>query len=585
MINPRPNGARAAPSAAETNPKQPPEAPRAEAKHVSGTAIAAHTYGTQTPPSLDDEIARILRVWAKNPDIFAWDVFGIRLWSRQVEIVRAVAAFSRTAVATGQKVGKSICAAILAFWWIIIHPEGNVIMTAPTAPQVRNTLWKEIRRLHEFATKRLEKIGGFGGRVYKLPEIGFKDSRERQVIIGRATNQPTRMQGASGAEQLYIVDEVSGVSPEIIAAIDGNLMGGGRILILGNPNFNNGVLYDAFHSKKDLYYRVQVSSEETPNYRSKKNIIPGLATYKEIVQRRRIWGRDGKGYENNPEYQIRVQGRFPSSADNQIVSAWLVDLAEQRWQAFAGAMINEIGVNPERYHSDEQVRSIVDRAFEDPTFAPLVIAVDPKREGRDSMVVQPRRGSRVYLPEEFTEELDGPAARIRILDVVRRYRRGTEWTHVLIDRTGLGNAPFDFMVEIAEKERIHVYSVTWGGAARKTEKDLAGIDTFKTYADLRAELMFEVERRLRTDLIMQPHQRRRDDLLAPRYRFGEHNELVVEKKEQTKKRIGGKSIDFYDALAMSLAINPDTFEPPPPEDYRPLHRATPRYGSSDRGYG
>jgi phage terminase large subunit len=583
VIRTRPNGARAAPLADET--KQPKEPPRAEAKHVSSTAIAAHTYGTQTPPSLADELARLLRVWEKHPDIFAWDIFGIRLWSRQIEIVRAVARFSRTAVATGQKVGKSICAAILAFWWIVIHPNGNVILTAPTAAQVRSTLWKEVKKLHELAGERLKHIGGFGGTAFKLPEIGFKDVEGHQLIAGRATNQPTRMQGASGDEQLYVVDEASGVSDDILAAIDGNLMGGGRLLLLGNPNHNSGALYDAFHSKKDLYYRIQVSSEETPNFIARKKVIKGLAEYREIMQRRQIWGRDGKGYENHYQYQVRVQGKFPSSAANQVVSAWIIDLAEQRWQAFAGALLDNAGIGPEQYHSDPNIRAQVDAIFLDPEYAPLVLGVDPKREGRDSMVVQARRGSRVYLPDEFTEELDGPQAKERVLEVINKYRRGNEWVHVLVDRTGLGNSPFDFLKIIAEKERIYLYGVVWGGAPRKTEKDLAGEDSFKTYQDLRAELMFEVERRLRTDLIMQPFQRRRDDLLAPRYHLGRHNELIVENKEQVRKRLNGKSCDFYDALAISLAINPDTFEPPPQEDYRPIHRATPRFGSSSRGYG
>jgi hypothetical protein len=248
-------------------------------------------------------------------------------------------------------------------------------------------------------------------------------------------------------------------------------------------------------------------------------------------------------------------------------------------------LLDNAGIGPEQYHSDPNIRAQVDAIFLDPEYAPLVLGVDPKREGRDSMVVQARRGSRVYLPDEFTEELDGPQAKERVLEVINKYRRGNEWVHVLVDRTGLGNSPFDFLKIVAEKERIYLYGVVWGGAPRKTEKDLAGEDSFKTYQDLRAELMFEVERRLRTDLVMQPFQRRRDDLLAPRYHLGRHNELIVENKEQVRKRLNGKSCDFYDALAISLAINPDTFEPPPQEDYRPLHRATPRFGSSSRGYG
>jgi hypothetical protein len=370
------------------------------------------------------------------------------------------------------------------------------------------------------------------------------------------------------------------MSDAILAAIDGNLQGGGRLVILGNPNHTNGALYDAFHSKKDLYYRIQVSSEETPNFRSRKTVIPGLASYKEIMLRRRVWGRDGKGYESHPEYQVRVLGQFPSSAENQVVTQWLVDRSEERWSAFAGQWLEQHGISIEAYHEDQRTRDRVEALFLDSTDA-LVLGVDPKRDGADSMVIQPRRGARIFVPEEFTGVMDGPASAGYVLDVVRRYRRGLERVTIIIDRNGLGNSPFDFLCQVADKEMLDIYGVVWGGSARKREDDVPG---YRTFRDLRAELMFEVEKRLRDDLIMQPYQRRRDDLLAPRYRFGLHNELVVEDKQAIRKRLG-KSCDFYDALALALAVNPDTFTPAPDPGYRAMQRRMPRYGANTRGYG
>jgi hypothetical protein len=66
---------------------------------------------------------RLLERWGNSPDVFAVDVLGISPWSKQVELLRAVAAHDRVAVRSGHKVSKSNSAAILALWFVLTRDE------------------------------------------------------------------------------------------------------------------------------------------------------------------------------------------------------------------------------------------------------------------------------------------------------------------------------------------------------------------------------------------------------------------------------------------------------------------------------
>lgn len=208
--------------------------------------------------------------------------------------------------------------------------------------------------------------------------------------------------------------------------------------------------------------------------------------------------------------------------NSPIVTADVLDVAERRWR---------------------HVRTSVQQ--------PLVIGVIPRADGANSMVVQARRGNRVYRPDEFTEDMDGQTARDRVLDIVNQYRLDDEQVHVLMSRTDLGNTPFDFLKLVANRENIALYSVLWWAKppARSGTQESLGFDC------LRSSLMFEVKKRLCAGIAMQQHERRRKDLLAPIGAVDASGKYVAESREETRRRTG-ETVPFYDALALTLAIEP-----------------------------
>lgn len=104
-----------------------------------------------------DTLSRVLEMWGKSttkpghPAEWVRQAANIKLWSKQVEICTSVMENNKTAVQAGHGVGKSMCAAVIADWWIDIHPVGEafVISTAPSTKQIHAVLWAEMARIHD----------------------------------------------------------------------------------------------------------------------------------------------------------------------------------------------------------------------------------------------------------------------------------------------------------------------------------------------------------------------------------------------------------------------------------------------------
>src|SRR5687768_11704565 len=94
--------------------------------------------------------------WRKDPAAWASKRAGIELWSKQREIIESVRDHPKTAVASCHQIGKSFVAATTVCWWLDTHLPGEafVVTTAPTAPQVKAILWREINRVHTQAGLR-----------------------------------------------------------------------------------------------------------------------------------------------------------------------------------------------------------------------------------------------------------------------------------------------------------------------------------------------------------------------------------------------------------------------------------------------
>ena len=419
-------------------------------------------------------------------------------WARQREILEAVARYPRVAVRSGHKIGKSNSAEIIAHWWSETRPDGWVIQTSSSGRQVKAILWEEFVKLYHRAKWKP------GPPPAVDPGTGYRSSAGARVQ-GFATNEPERMAGFSGANLLFILDEASGIPEPIFEAVEGNRAGGARVVMFSNPTQTSGTFYDAFHSKRQFWHCIHVSSEESPNVLEGRAVVPGLAMADWVAEKKLEWGVE------SPLFQVRVRGNFPKQGSSAVVDLGLVEAAVERWK------------DPEAVLED----------------GPLELGVDPARFGDDESVIAPRRGQRILELRAF-QGLDGVQLAGRVLEAIRELRRpGDPLPMVKVDAIGVGASCADQLRSFNHRELVLVEV----NSSRSATDD----DSHR----LRDQLWFGIADFLKEGGAIPPDDKLARDLLAPEYRFDSQGRRQVESKEETKKRLL-RSPDRADAVALAI---------------------------------
>jgi hypothetical protein len=334
-----------------------------------------------------------------DPEAFALEVLGMKLTDQQTPILHAVRDHVRVAVASGHKIGKSVTDAIVALWFFCSFEEARVVMSSVTSRQVDQILWRELRILHRRAIKPI------GGELHALARSGLK-SLDFREIVGFTAREAEAVAGISGKNLLYILDEASGIGDDIKEAIEGNRAGGARLLMTSNPTKDEGFFFDAFHKLKQSktnpegVYCLQLSSEDSPNVKAGRVVVPGLAEVGWIEEKKREWGED------SVLYQVRVKGLFPTKESGKCISLHRIELAEQRWK-------------------------------DAPCEGVLTIGLDPAGDGGDGdeSVFAPRRGLRVFDLLAL-RGLSAEAHLVHLKAIIREHQVPGERPIVVLDREG-----------------------------------------------------------------------------------------------------------------------------------------------------
>lgn len=247
---------------------------------------------------------QLLKIWKENPVVRHYQFSDKKLWSKQEEALWAYRKHKRLAIKSSNTVGKSFIIADIAMDFLTVNYPAKVITTAPTWPQVEDILWKEIASYYHNS-----KIP-IGGTLLKT-ELAFN---EEWFAVGVSTDEPVRFQGRHSPNLLVLVDEASGLKPEIWDIIDA--LHPSKIVAVGNPLENSGRFFDCFSSS--LWHTMTISSKDAIEWQKVHGVIPGLVTQEWVNDMREIHG------ERSAYYQIHVNGEFPEEGENSLISrAWL----------------------------------------------------------------------------------------------------------------------------------------------------------------------------------------------------------------------------------------------------------------------
>jgi len=301
---------------------------------------------------------------------------------------------------------------------------------------------------------------------------------------------PDALQGFHGDYLLFIVDEASGVDPKIFEPVEGALTGAGnRILIQGNPTQTSGYLFDSWNNDKSRWNRLRFNSETSP-------LVD--ADYPATMAQK--YGQD------SDIYRVRVLGLFPRAAINQLISQELVDEAMGRH------------LQPDAYQH-----------------AARVLGVDVARFGDDMTTWIHRQGLYAHSikswPSIDTMTLAGNIA----LEI-----KNHNLDMVFIEDVGIGAGVVDRLTQLGLGNKIA--SINPGKQAHDAEQ----------FYNLRTEMWWRAKEWLESGGAIPPHDDLVRELTAPVYGFDSKNRIQLERKDDTKKRVG--SPDFADALTLTHAF-------------------------------
>ena len=428
---------------------------------------------------------------------FAEEYLGISsLYSKQKEILNTINQQKYIACKACHSSGKTFASAIAAIAFLITRPNSIVILMSPTHRQSKRIIYAQIKKLLETPLGK-----NFGGKI-NAESYHLGPKWYMQIV---SPNSPTNLQGFHADGGVFVVvDEADGeeFSREVLDASSSLVTTDScKHLSIGNPVNPSGWFYDRFKDGTPWDNgRMTISAFDTPLFTGEQVVLPhdSVITPQWVHDRALEHGKDSWFYES------RILGEFPKSAPTQLIS--LLDVEN--------AMVRPVSFS--EYTS---------------------IGCDVARHGDDKTVIVAIVGNhvKVLYEESATDEIE-LAERIIQLDKDMNINRG-----IGIDASGgYGGGTIDYL----RKQGVDVTEVSFGGSPLS-----AGKDRFK---NKRSELWWMLRDFIRNDAQLQDiPEELKEDLIASMYSHDSADRVVVERKEDVKKRIG-RSTDYADSVIVAL---------------------------------
>ena len=167
-------------------------------------------------------------------------------------------------------------------------------------------------------------------------------------------------------------------------------------------------------------------------------------------------------------------------------------------------------------------------------FGPLLVGVDPARFGDDRTCIIRRRGRIAYNLEVYTKK-----DTMEVAGMVHSIIVKENPDRVFIDIGGLGAGVYDRLKELGHAD--HIVSCNSGSVALDQQR----------YVNRRAEMWGLCKEWLQDGATIPDSDELHADLCGIMYKFDSKTRLVMEKKEDMKKR-GVRSCDAADALCLTF---------------------------------
>lgn len=194
-----------------------------------------------------------------KPLEFVREVLRQKLTPDQEQILSCLeVAPYRVLAKAGHNVGKTMAAACAVLYWHLTRAPCIIVTTAPKKEQVRDLLWKEIRRLAPSAVRFA------GAKACRIDRGAAND-----FVVGTTAQGGTEFQGQHEESMLFVFDEAVGVDDEFWEAAETMFGGKGHAwLCLFNPTDTASKAYREEHAdrpQEEGWHVVTLSCLSHPN--------------------------------------------------------------------------------------------------------------------------------------------------------------------------------------------------------------------------------------------------------------------------------------------------------------------------------
>lgn len=484
--------------------------------------------------------------WTADWRLFAEEALGCVLDDEQKAILTSVQHNKKTSVASGTARGKDYIGAVAALCFFYLTPKWDddgimventkVALTAPTDRQVKDIMMPEISRLY-YAAKRN------GIDMGRLMSYDIRTDDAEWFLTGfKADEHNTEAwTGFHAVNTMFVVTEASGMAQKIWDAIEGNLQGNSRLLIVFNPNISVG--YAAQSQKSKHWAKFRLNSLHAQNVVEKRMIIPGQVDYEWVKERVDLWCLpisdtdfsedegdfrwEGACYRPNHLFRIKVLGLFPKASEDTLIPAAWIDAAVERWKTWK-----------------ENGWAVQD---------PLRLGVDVAGMGRDSSCFCFRYGR---LVDKFdcinsggkANHMEVAGKMVNILQHEKK-RMPLMQAFAMVDTIGEGAGVYSRTEELNIEG---VISCKYSESAKNGTVDLHDVTEQYTFANMRAYLFWAVRDWLnpanKMEACLPPDDDFREEATEIKWKFQSNGRIIIEAKEDIKKRLK-RSTDKFDALA------------------------------------
>jgi hypothetical protein len=465
----------------------------------------------QSLPTPIEAYLELRTLWRDAPLLYVRQRFGVEPSWQQRQILDAILPpGAKVSVRSGHLTGKSSSASWIIYWFLETHDYAKIPCTAPTAHQLADVLWGELRKWQRAADDASARRGDppylWLSHLFTLKMDSLYDPGARDwAALARTARpeNPDALQGFHAEHLLYVLDEASGIPETIFEVAEGAIAGKhNRLLMLGNPTKTSGTFYQSHHKDRGAYTTIHLRSSEStlptadPDYRAR------------LVRK---WGEDSN------VVRVRADGEFPKQEDDILIALELTEPCTTR-ERVAGVGPRKLGVDVARFGADRTA---------------LVL-----RQGRvvDHIAIYARQDTMVTVG--------------RVVSVLEAW----QVDEIDVDVIGLGAGVYDRLAELKAQGKITARVVAVNVSNDPPVQPRKGEPRPRLMRDY---LWLEMARWLREEEpVFRADEREAcedlaGELASVRYRLDSDGCIVVEDKDGMKRRLG-HSPDLADGLGCTF---------------------------------